>query len=153
MNLDDLFLKLKSVLKNNGKILVDDAIPCGKKEAFITGILLTLLPTDIPYSQKLMRIFKKGQILKRTQGLVDACGASPFEGVSGEESIFHLNNHFKKSSYKTFAAFVGTIAAHLKLPELLKLYCLKALNLLDKLLIEAKLIRGTGYYLVAKKNS
>ncbi len=152
MNLDSLFVKLKKVLKSGGKILIDDALPCGKKEAFISGVLLTLLPTDIPYTQKLQRIFKKGQILKRTQGLVDACGASPFEGISGEESVEYINKYFRQLSYQTFAAFVGTTASHLKMSQSLKYFVLKILNYLDIILIEIGILRGTGYYLASKKD-
>jgi len=152
LNLESLFLKLKNMLRGNGRILVDDALPCGKKEALLTGILLTLLPTDIPYTQKLRRIFKKGQILKRTQGLVDACGASPFEGVSGEESVIYLKRSFKQLSYKSFAAFVGTVTAHLKLSNPFKKLLLKFLNFVDILLIQIGLLRGTIYYLAAKKD-
>lgn len=150
-NLDSLFYQLRRALKKGGKILVDDALPCGRLEALIAGALLFVLPTDIPYSQKLQRVFKKGHILKRTQGLVDACGASPFEGASGDESVSYLNKSFKQLSYKTFAAFVGTIAAHLKLKNYLKNLVLKTLNFFDVLLINTGLIKGTGYYLEAKK--
>lgn len=150
-NLKSLFKYLNRALKSHGKILVDDALPCGKLEALITGGLLFLLPTDIPCSQKLRRVFKKGQILKRTQGLIDACGASPFEGASGKENLFYLNKYFKQSYYKTFAAFVGTIAAHLKIEQSLKFLLLTVLNFIDVLLIKIKVLRGTGYYLEFKK--
>lgn len=150
-NLKSLFRQLNRALKPRGKILVDDAIPCGKLEALITGGLLFFLPTDIPYSQKLRRVFRKGQILKRTQGLVNACGASPFEGVSGEESLVYLNKTFKQLYYKTFAAFVGTIATHLKMAQLLKHILLNILNLIDIFFIEIGVLKGTGYYLESKK--
>ncbi len=145
-NLKILFKKLNRSLKINGKILVDDALPCGKKEALIAGLFLTILPTDIPYKDKIRRIFKKGQILKRTQGLVDACGASPFEGVSGDESVTAIKQNFKVMSFNTFAAFVGTIAAHLQINKTTKLFLLKCLNLIDVVLIKIGIIGGTGYY-------
>lgn len=151
-NLISLFIQLKKSLKMGGKILVDDALSCNKLEALISGALLFLLPTDIPYSQKLRRVFKTRNILKRTQGLVDACGASPFEGVSGDESVGYLIKNFRLLNYTTFAAFVGTISAHLKIFNLFKIFLLQLLNFLDVTLIKVKLIQGTGYYLVAKKN-
>jgi len=151
-NLQILFYELKKALKNGGDILVDDALPCGKKEALISGILLFLLPTDIPYRQKLKRVFKKGQILKRTQGLVDACGSSPFEGVTGQESVIYLMRIFKQLSYSSFAAFVGTVTAHLKLSNPFKKLLLRFLNFVDIFLIKIGLLRGTIYYLVVKKD-
>lgn len=149
INLDTLFKKLSKSLKITGQILIDDALPCGKKEALITGILLTLLPTDIPYKDKIRRIFKKGHILKRTQGLVDACGASPFEGASGKESVELLNKYFKLNNFYTFAAFVGTITAQLNSNKIVKLFILNSLNLLDLFLIKIGLLKGTSYYLEA----
>jgi 2-polyprenyl-3-methyl-5-hydroxy-6-metoxy-1,4-benzoquinol methylase len=147
INLEDLFKKINKSLKNDGKILVDDAIPSGKLEALTSGALLFLLPTDIPYKDKLKRVFKKGQILKRTQGLMDACGASPFEGISGSESIEYLKNNYKVQKFIPFASFVGTIAAHLKMKDFLKYPTLKALNLLDIALTKTKILKGSGYYL------
>jgi len=151
-NLVSLFIQLRQTLKKGGKILVDDALPCNMPEALISGAFLFLLPTDIPYSQKLRRVFRKRNILKRTQGLVDACGASPFEGVSGDKSVYYLTKNFKLLSYTTFAAFVGTISAHINISNLFKMLLLQLLNFLDVVLTKAKLIQGTGYYLVAKKN-
>jgi 2-polyprenyl-3-methyl-5-hydroxy-6-metoxy-1,4-benzoquinol methylase len=148
-NLQALFEKLKRALKPGGKILIDDALPCGKIEALISGILLFMLPTDIPYSQKLRRVFKTGQILKRTQGLVDACGASPFEGASGDESVNLIKKNFKLLYFKTFAAFVGTVVAHLNIIEAVKEILLRILNILDFSLIRIGFIKGNSYYLEA----
>jgi 2-polyprenyl-3-methyl-5-hydroxy-6-metoxy-1,4-benzoquinol methylase len=148
-NLKILVKKLSQSLKTNGKVLVDDALPCGKLAALITGTLLFILPTNIPYSQKLNRVFKKGQILKRTQGLVDACGASPFEGASGEESVNLINKYFNLTKFTTFTAFVGAIATHLKMINTFKLPVLKIIDLLDKSLIKIGVVRGTAYYLEA----
>ncbi|MBU1084962.1 class I SAM-dependent methyltransferase [Patescibacteria group bacterium] len=151
INLEKLFYELNKSLKPNGLILIDDSLPCGKKEALITGILLFLLPTDIPYSQKLQRIFKKGQILKRTQGLVDAKGTSPFEGISGAESIEYLKSIFNINSFITYSAFIGSITAHIQLPLYIKLGFLKVLNSFDILLIKIGLLKGTSYFLLGKK--
>jgi len=151
MNLEALFKELKKSLKPGGKILVDDALPCGKLEALITGCLLFLLPTDIPYSQKLKRVFKKGQILKRTQGLINASGASPFEGVSGKESVVYLNKIFKQKTFTSFSAFTGSVTAHLNLGNDHKKIVLKTLNFLDSTLIKLGFIQGTNYYLEAQK--
>lgn len=151
INLKELFYKINKSLKPNGLILVDDSLPCGKKEALITGILLFLLPTDIPYSQKLQRVFRKKEVLKRTQGLIDAKGASPFEGVSGSESIEYLKTFFKLNYYTTYSAFIGSITAHIQLPLYLKFAFLKILNYFDIFLIKIGLLKGTSYFLVAKK--
>lgn len=152
INLDDLFMQLFRSLKSNGRILIDDALPCGQKEALLSGILLTLLPTDIPYSKKLQRIFKKRNILKRTQGLVDAKGASPFESISsGDESVKYLKKYFNVTHFSTFSAFVGTIAAHINLHSSLKNFILKMLNIIDKVLIKIKVLKGTCFFLIAKK--
>lgn len=151
INLKALFRQLNCCLKPGGKIFVDDALPCGRLEALITGGFLFILPTDIPYSQKFKRVFKKGQILKRTQGLVNACGASPFEGASGKESIIYLNKNFHQNEFSSFSAFSGSIAAHLNLDNLLKKIVLKVLNFLDIFLIKIKFINGTNYYLEATK--
>lgn len=148
INLEDLFRALNKSLRKNGKILVDDAIPSGKLEALISGAFLFLLPTDIPYKDKLKRVFKQGQILKRTQGLIDACGASPFEGISGSKSIDYLKNNFHIMSFVPFASFVGTITAHLKINKALKYSILNILNFLDILLTKIRILHGTGYYLV-----
>lgn len=151
INIDSLYNKLKIVLKDNGKVLVDDALPCGKVEALFTGILLFILPTDIPYNKKFQRVFKNRHILKRTQGLVDACNSTPFEGATGKESIIYLNNYFKKIRYKTFASFIGAITSHLKISVSLSLFLLKILNFFDQLLINLRVLKGTGYYLALTK--
>lgn len=149
VNLNELFISLKVSLKPNGKILVDDAIPVGKIETLITGFLLFVLPTDIPYKNKLKRILKSGQILKRTQGLIDACGASPFEGISGAQSLDVIKTHFTVIYFQTFSSFVGSVSAHLSLNGLVKNYTLFILNLFDILLTKLRLLKGTCYYLVA----
>jgi|GEM_PF-5082043 len=146
INLNYLYKELYSSLRKNGEILIEDALPCRKFEALITGILLFILPTDIPYSEKLKRIFKKGSILSRTQNLVDAKGSSPFESITGEEHLFYLKKYFV-FKYKTFAAFVGTISSHLKIKNAKKIILLKIINKLDILLINLGLVRGTIYYL------
>ncbi|MBU2473024.1 class I SAM-dependent methyltransferase [Patescibacteria group bacterium] len=152
INLDDLFLQLFRSLKSNGLILIDDALPCGQKEALLSGILLTLFPTDIPYSKKLQRIFKKRNILKRTQGLVDAKGASPFESISsGDKSVKYLKKYFNVTHFSTFSAFVGTIAAHISFNKFLKKLTLKMLNIIDRFLIKIGLLKGTCFFLIAIK--
>jgi len=152
INLDYLFLQLFRSLKSNGQILIDDALPCGKKEALLSGILLTLFPTDIPYSKKLQRIFKKRNILQRTQGLVDAKGASPFESISsGDESVKYLKKYFNIIYFSTFSSFVGTIAAHINLHKSLKHFTLKILNIIDKFLVKMGILKGTCFFLIAKK--
>lgn len=152
INLDDLFLHLFRSLKSNGRILIDDALLCGKKEALLSGIFLTLFPTDIPYSKKLQRIFKKRNILKRTQSLVDAKGASPFESISsGDESVKYLKKYFNITHFSTFSAFVGTIAAHINLHSFLKNFTLKMLNFIDKFLVKTRVLKGTCFFLIAIK--
>ena len=152
VNLDDLFLQLFRSLKSNGRILIDDALPCGKKEALLSGILLTLFPTDIPYFKKLHRVFKKRNILKRTQGLVDAKGASPFESISsGDESVKYLKKYFNIIHFSTFSAFVGTIAAHINLHSSIKKFTLKILNIIDKFLVKTRVLKGTCFFLIAIK--
>jgi 2-polyprenyl-3-methyl-5-hydroxy-6-metoxy-1,4-benzoquinol methylase len=151
-NLDDLFMQLFRSLKSDGRILIDDALSCGKKEALLSGILLTLFPTDIPYSRKLQRIFKKRNILKRTQDLVDAKGASPFESISsGDECVRSLKKYFNITHFSTFSAFVGTIAAHINLHKSLKHFILKILNIIDKFLVKIRVLKGTCFFLVAIK--
>lgn len=148
INLDDLLLQLFRSLKNNGRVLIDDALPCGGKEALLSGILLTLFPTDIPYSKKLQRIFKKRNILKRTQDLVDAKGASPFESISsGDESVKYLKKYFNITYFSTFSAFVGTIAAHINLRSSSKKFTLIILNIIDRFLIKMRVLKGTCFFL------
>ena len=151
INLKTLYKEINTSLKIDGLILVDDALPCGKKEAFVTGVLLFLLPTDIPYHQKFNRVFKKRNILTRTQGLVDAKGASPFESITGEDHLFLLKKFFKCYYQQTFAAFIGTIVGHLKLQNPFKRYIITFFNYLDKFLIYIRLLQGTGYYLEGQK--
>lgn len=151
INYNVLYKEINFSLRKNGLILVDDALPCGRKEAFITGILLFLLPTDIPYSQKIKRVFKQRNILSRTQGLVDAKGSSPFESITGKEHLDLLKKVFKPDYYCTFAAFVGTIAGHLIMPDVFKKLVLIILNYFDKFFIKIKLINGSSYYLEAQK--
>lgn len=152
-NVDELIEEVDQALKPRGLVLCDDSLRCGKLQAMAIGVLLMLLPTDIPYTQKLQRVFnpKKGGVLKRTQELTEAKGASPFEGVSGEESVAVLRRKFRVTEYETFAAFIGVIAPRLKLPMRLKVSVLKALNLVDHVLIEAGVVTGSVYYLEAKK--
>lgn len=153
INLELLFKEMDEALKSGGKILVDDGLPVGKKEAILTGAMLMVLPTDIPYSQKLQRVFKKRNILKRTQDLIDAKDASPFESVTGKESVDYFKKIFKVSRYTMFSAFIGSVSSHIQLPDIIKQGLLKFLNLLDVLLIKSGLSQGTCYFLVAKKEA
>ncbi len=152
INLDELYKKLFEILNPGGLILIDDALPAGKLEAFIAGVLLFLLPSDIPYSQKIKRVFKKGNILKRTQGLIDSKDSSPFEGISGEESFQKAIFFFPKNRKITYSAFIGAVTPRLNIPIDIVKYCLlKSLNFLDSLLIKIKIIKGTVYYLIGTK--
>lgn len=151
INLDLLYKKLFSILKPKGLILIDDALPVRKFEAIITGVLLFILPTDIPYSQKINRVFKKGSIIKRTQDLVDSKDSSPFEGITGEESLNKIKLLFPKNKIITYSAFVGAITSRLQLPLSIKSILLKILNFFDYFMINVNLMRGTVYYFLAKK--
>lgn len=153
VNLEGLFDQINKALKKGGIILVDDGLPVRKLNAFITGIFLMFFPIDIPYSQKLQRVFKKGNILKRTQGAIDAKDASPFENVSGGESVMFLKRLFDTQYYTTYAAFIGVLTAKVNLPFVLKYPFLKLLNIIDTLLIELNVLQGTVYFLFGKKKS
>lgn len=153
VNLDLLYKKLLVLLKTEGEILIDDALPVRKLEAFITGVLLFLLPTDIPYSQKFRRVFSKSDILKRTQDLIDSKDSSPFEGASGEQSLEKIKLLFPNHKVVTYSAFIGVITPRFNLTLLFKLPFLKILSLLDSFLIKANLLRGTVYYLVGYKTN
>jgi len=152
INLDLLYKKLFSILKPKGLILIDDALPVRKFEALITGVLLFILPTDIPYSQKINRVFKNGNIIKRTQDLVDSKDSSPFEGITGEESLNKIKLLFPKNKIITYSAFVGAITPRLQLPLFIKSILLKILNFFDYFMINVNLMRGTVYYFFGQKS-
>lgn len=116
-NLKELTTAAADALKPGGLILADDGLPCGKREALIIGCLLMLLPTDIPYHHKLQRVLRKGNILRRTQGLVDPKDGSPFEGISGQESLEYINQRFSVSYFTTFAAFIGVLSSQVRMPK------------------------------------
>lgn len=154
VNLDYLYKKLFTLLKPNGLILIDDAIPVRKFEAIITGILLFMLPTDIPYRQKVRRVFKKGNIINRTKGLIDSKDSSPFEGISGDQSLEKIKLFFQHNKVSTYSAFIGAITPRLKItPPFIKIYLLKMLNSIDSTLTRINILRGTVYYFVGLKDT
>lgn len=117
------------------------------------GAFLMLLPTDIPYYEKIQRVFRKGQILKRTQDMMDAKDASPFESISGEESVNYLKDFFKIDYYTTYAAFIGVLTAKVRFLPMINILLLRMLNFIDVILIKLGILRGTVYFLVGKKRS
>lgn len=150
-NLDKLLSRVKKSLKSSGILLVDDGLPCGRKEALIVGGFLMLLPTDIPYNQKLQRVFKKGNVLKRTQGLADSKDGSPFEGISGAESVNVIRKYFKIKYYASFAAFIGVLTSQLRVPDSVRVLLLKLLNIIDRSMTKANIVQGSVYYIEATK--
>lgn len=151
INLRQLFEELNNSLKPCGLILVDDGLPAGKIEALAAGAFLMLLPTDIPYFEKIRRVFRKGQILKRTQDMMDAKGASPFESVSGEESVDYLKDFFKVGNYTTYAAFIGVLTAKVRFPPMINILLLRMLNFIDVIMIKLGILRGTVYFLAGER--
>lgn len=150
---DKLVRECKKVLKPNGIIIADDNLTVTKESALVTGGLLFLLPTEIPYHQKPWRVLRKGKVLARTKGLIEAKGTSPFESISGEQSLVSLLNNFETIQLVTFSAFIGSVASQIRLPNILKKSLLNVLNEFDRLLIKIKILRGTSYFFIGKKNS
>ena len=83
---------------------------------------------------------------------MDAKGASPFESISsGDEGIKYLKKYFNITHFSTFSAFVGTISAHINLHKSLKHFTLVIFNIIDKFLIKMRILKGTCFFLIAKK--
>jgi hypothetical protein len=82
---------------------------------------------------------------------VDAKDASPFEGISGAESVTIIRRLFVVERYETFGALVGTVASQVQLPRGLKIGLLYCVNLLDRFFIAIHALQGTSYYLVARR--
>lgn len=149
---DLLIKKCKKVLKKNGLIIVDDNLTITKKDLIATGIILTVLPTDIPYLQKPVRILKKKKVLKRTRDLVEAKGTSPFESISGEESLDSLKINFSIIEFYTFSGFIGASTSQIRIKSVkVKIFILKILNLLERFLVKINILRGAAYFFVGKK--
>lgn len=152
-NLDGLIPAVSRALKPGGLVVADDGLPCGKKEALAIGGLLMLLPTDIPYHRKFQRVFRKGNIVGRTQGLVDSKHGSPFEGITGKESVDYLREHFTIRYYTTFAAFIGVLASQVRVQEQFKVLFLRVFNVLDRASTLCGILQGSVYYLEGEKRT
>ena len=150
LNPDKLIIECKKVLKPGGLIIVDDNLTINESDTLITGLLLFLMPTVISYRQKPWRVLKKGRILQRTQELIEAKGSSPFESVSGEESLISLKNNFKQIELYTFSAFIGSLTSQVKLSKSKKIKFLNFMNKLENSLIKLGLIRGACYFYVGE---
>ncbi len=148
----EVLLKIRQALKPEGTLWVSDPIDAPRANAFIAGVLLLVLPTQLSYREKIKHLLRvRGQAVRRVQAAIETEGASPFEGIGRpQQPQDAVRELFEVVEYKEKAAFAGFLSAELKTPYWLGLGIMQVLWALDRLSIKLGLLGGLNYTLYAR---
>ncbi len=148
----DVLLKIRQTLKPEGTLWVSDPLDPPRINAFIAGVLLLVLPTQLSYREKLKHLLRvRGQAVRRVQAAIETEGASPFEGIGRPmQPLDVVRELFTVTEYREKAAFAGFISAELKTPYRLGLGIMQVLWALDRLSVKLGLLHGLNYELYAR---
>jgi SAM-dependent methyltransferase len=119
----------------------------------LAGLLAFLLPTYVPYREKIAGLLKFGfRIPARVRASMQSEGASPFEGVGREtEWPEAVRRRFTVERLEAHPAVTGYIASQVNLPDRVALPILHALQAVDSAFVRSGLLRSTGLTVYARK--
>lgn len=151
-NPHEVLLKIRGALKPSGTLFVSDPIDATRANAFIAGVLLFVLPTQLSYREKIGHLLRvRGQAVRRVKAAIETEGASPFEGIGRpQQPLDAIRELFTITEYEEKAAFAGFISAELKTPYRLGLGIMQVLWALDRLSVKLGLLHGLNYALYAR---
>jgi 2-polyprenyl-3-methyl-5-hydroxy-6-metoxy-1,4-benzoquinol methylase len=151
----EALLNIRQALKPTGTLWASDPIDPSPANALIAGGLMMLLPTQIPYREKIGHLFRvRGQAMRRMQAAIETEGASPFEGIGrSEKPLDVIRDLFTITHFEEKAAFAGFLSAELKLPYQIGLGIMRVLWGLDCLSIKFNLLPGLNYTVYAQPPS
>lgn len=154
VNLDHVIAEIHRALKTGGLFWAADT---NGDEAFstvlIAAALTFLLPTQISYWEKLKGLRRFGlRAPSRVKASIQAEGLSPFEGAGRDHDwVTLISRRFVIERRVNMPAFTGYVTAQLKAPDWAALPLLQVLRVIDRGLVQLKLLRNTGLVLYARK--
>jgi hypothetical protein len=114
-----------------------------------------LLPTQVSYREKLGGLLKFGlNAPSRIKASMEAEDLSPFEGAGREHDWLALvKAKFAQVEVKHHPAVTGYLAHQIKLPRGLAIPLLRAIGVVDRLLVRVGLLKNTGVVVHARKKA
>jgi 2-polyprenyl-3-methyl-5-hydroxy-6-metoxy-1,4-benzoquinol methylase len=154
VNLDHVITEIQKSLKPGGLLWVDDT---NGDEAglsiLLAGAFAFIVPTETTYMDKIRALLKFGfRAPSRVKASIEAEGLSPFEGAGREHDWLKLiYQNFSVERRINLPAFTGYVSAQWKVRDSIAVPVLKAMRVVDRLLIRFKLVKNTGVVLYARK--
>jgi 2-polyprenyl-3-methyl-5-hydroxy-6-metoxy-1,4-benzoquinol methylase len=152
--MDHVIAEMHRALKPGGLLWVSDSR--GEESlstALVASGLMFVLPTVVSYRDKIAGLIKFGtRAPSRIKASIEAEGLSPFEGAGREHDWLHLiGERFSIEQRIPAPAVTGYITHQVKMPDWAALPLLRALCVVDRLLVRLKLLRSTGVIVYARK--
>lgn len=169
--IERLIIECHKALKEKGTLIVLDHVREGRRNAILEAcvrLLLLPLPGCYPLPRRIkdiLSLFLKGIVgpamyeqtrklyrERRHTATSDLDTASPFEEVTGYETVNYIQEHFdieEMTFRKSFRA--RRIVSDLKLGDSSKRSLTQFLRRLDEFLCRTRLIPGMGVYIVGRK--
>jgi hypothetical protein len=148
--------EVHNALKPGGLFWVsDEAGDVNMRSALFSSALMFLLPTQVSYREKLGGLLKFGlNAPSRIKASMEAEDLSPFEGAGREHDWLALvKAKFAQVEVKHHPAVTGYLAHQIKLPRGLAIPLLRAIGVVDRLLVRVGLLKNTGVVVHARKKA
>lgn len=156
VNMDHVIQTIHSALKPGGLLWAsdsdgDESLPT----VLVASALMFVLPTQVSYGDKVRGLLRFGvKSPSRIKASIQAEGLSPFEGAGREHDWMQLiSDQFTVEQRVNAPAVTGYITHQIKLPDRVALPLLRALCVVDRLLVRLHLLRSTGVILYARKGT
>lgn len=121
--------------------------------ALVASGLMFVLPTVVSYRDKISGLMRFGtRAPSRIKASIEAEGLSPFEGAGREfDWLALIGERFEVVQQALSPAVTGYITHQIKLPDRAALPLLRALCVVDRLLVRLHLLHSTSVILYARK--
>lgn len=154
MNMAHVIDEMHKALKPGGLLWVSDSH--GEETLSTTLVasgLMFVLPTVVSYRDKISGLIRFGtKAPSRIKASIEAEGLSPFEGAGREHDWLKLiEARFDIEHRIPAPAVTGYITHQVRMPDWGALPLLRALYMVDRLFVRAKVLRSTGLILYARK--
>lgn len=139
--------QISDCLKSGGKLVIFESLNSSPINAILAHILWFVLPN------KKTIAYKVGIVIKRLRGYtrLQHIESSPFEGVTGEELIKHIQKHLKLIHHKRCLALLPLLAGSFSYEKRIQRWSLYFIKYLDTIVTSIGLLRGSYHLLIAQK--
>lgn len=154
MEMKHVILEAHRALKPGGLLWISDQNGDETLHtSLFAGGLMLMLPTHLSYREKFAGLLAKGVHAPASiKASMEAEGLSPFEGVGRDHDwVVLVQQYFQVQQIIEQPAVTGYLAHHIALPYPQALAVLRAIKLLDGLLVRLGVLTSTGRVVFARK--